>query len=205
MKKLKYIIAIMAAITITASFSGCDNDEKSDNSNNVVYYDEKNEYVAPEDAEKKARENAVIETAELNQKAELSGRTLAAKKVVSLGVRPADAVYDYSADMLAIEIELTNNTEETLNISALNDFYISIDGAPEELGFSMQTTLAATKLIEDYQSFDFDVEPGQTVSGYVTLEAKTGWKEVKLSYTPLVEDMNFDAVVYTITPDMITE
>jgi len=205
MKNLKYIIAIMAAVTITASFGGCKNDEDSDTDNNVVYYDETNKYVSPEDAEKVARENAVTEPVEFNQQAELSGCTLTAKKVVPLGVRPADAIYDYSADMLAIEVELTNNTEETLNISALNDFYVSVDDAPEELGHSMLTNLAATKIIEDYQAFDFDVEPGQTVSGYVTLEAKTGWKEVKLSYTPLVEDMNFDAVVYTITPDMVTE
>lgn len=205
MKKLKYIIAIMAAVTITASFGGCKNDKESGSDDNVVYYDEAHKYVSPEDAEKAAREKAVTKPVEFNKQAELSGCTLTAKKVVPLGVRQADAVYDYSADMLAIEVELTNNTEETLNISALNDFYISIDGSPEEVGFSMQSVLAATDLIEDYQSFDFNVEAGQTVSGYITLEAKTGWKEIKLSYTPLIEDMNFDAVVYTITPDMVTE
>ena len=55
MKTLKYIFAVMTALTISASFVGCSDDEES-SSNNVVYYDESNEYVAPGEEKLKAME-----------------------------------------------------------------------------------------------------------------------------------------------------
>lgn len=206
MKNLKYIIAFMAALTITASFSGCSEDKDSSNSNEVVFYDESsNEYVAPEDVESAAKENAVTAAAEISKEIEVVGCSVTAKRIIPLGIRLKDDIYDYDADMYAVEIEFTNNTQETLRACAAEDFYISVDGSNEVIGMNLNADLTATKTIENYKTFDYEVAPGETVSGYVTFEAKTGWKEVKMSYIPLVENMNYDAVLYTITPDMITE
>lgn len=201
MKTLKYIIAVMAALTISASFVGCSGDEDS-SSNNVTFYDESNEYVAPGEEKLKAMENAVTATAEMNQEAEIVGCTAVAKQVISLGSREADVITPYSTEMYAVEIEFTNNTEETIDINSMQDFEILVDGL-EVSGMDLNADLLAMKTIEGYKTLDFELAAGETTIGYVAFSAKTDWKEIKMTYRPLIENMNYDALIYTITPDMI--
>ncbi|MBE6845133.1 MAG: DUF4352 domain-containing protein [Ruminococcus sp.] len=205
MKNLKYILSCLAAFAIAASFSGCSNDDSSsDNSGEVVYYDDSsNSYVAPEDSEAVARQNAVTAIGKINEPASAGECEIIAKDIVALGEREPNDVYNYSSDIFAVEVEVINNTTETVNISDISDFYISVDGGKETLAADPYVIAVAAKSIDNFVSLDGDVEPGKSISGYITFEAKTGWQEIVVSYMPLIENDNYDSVIYTITPDMV--
>ncbi|MBQ8434799.1 MAG: DUF4352 domain-containing protein [Oscillospiraceae bacterium] len=203
MKNLKYILSCLAAFAIAASFSGCSNDDSSSD-NEVVYYDDSsNSYVAPEDSEAVARKNAVTSIGKVNEPASAGECEIVAKDIVALGQREPNDVYNYSSDIFAIEVEVINNTDETVNISDISDFYVSVDGGKETLAADSYTIAVAAKSIDNFITLGGDVEPGKSISGYITFEAKTGWKEIVVSYIPLIENDNYDSVIYTITPDMI--
>lgn len=205
MKNLKYIFSCLAALVIAASFSGCSNDDSSsDSSGEVVYYDDSsNSYVAPEDSEAVARKNAVTSIGKINEPASAGECEITAKNIIALGVRESNDVYDYSTDIFAVEVEVVNNTAETVNISDISDFYVSVDGGIETLAADPYIIAVATKSIDDFVSLSGDVEPGKSIKGYITFEAKSGWQEIVVSYMPLIENRNYDSVIYTITPDMV--
>ena len=140
----------------------------------------------------------------MNQEAEIVGCTAVAKQIIPLGSRKADVITQYDTDMYVVEIEFTNNTEEPVDINSMQDFEILVDGI-EVSGMDLNADLLAMKTIEGYQTLDFELAAGDTVTGYVAFSAKTGWKEIKMTYRPLIENMNYDALIYTITPDMIPQ
>lgn len=200
MKNLKYIIACMAALTITASFSGCsDDDSKNSSGSEVVYYDDNNSYVEPGEAEAEAKANAVQIEGKLNEQVSVSVCELVVNDVTSIGVS-----HDDVSEMYAAKVSVTNNAKEAIDVSSIGDFTFVTDLSTEVFaGMDTYATSVAKKSIADFQLIDGQAEPGETVTGYITFTVEPNWNEMKISYTPRAEELNYDYVVYTITPDMV--
>lgn len=204
MNKLKFIIACMTALTVTTAFSGCSDDSSSDTGTEVVYYDESsNSYVAPEDSEAAAKHNAVEQQGKINEKAVVAGCDITVNEVILLGERKPDERHVESSDLYAAEIEVKNNNAEPLEVAGMSDFQISIDGSDNILGFDPYTSAFAIKNYDDFELLDCTLEQGDSATGYITFAATTGWKEITISYIPLIENSNYDSIVYTLTPDMV--
>lgn len=206
MKNLKCILAVLASLAVLTSLSGCTS--KSDTSQNdndkVVYYDsEENLYLTPNEEEQKAKENAVITEGKLNTPAQVSDFSINVKSVISLGIRNPNETRNYSAERMAVKVEITNNTSEYAEISSLSDFTVKADGQEFDSA-DIETPKTAASMIDDFQFLPDEIEAGQTVSGYLAFEVSNGWKDMVISYDPKTKDDNYDAVEYKITRDMVT-
>lgn len=209
MKNIKNIIALTAAVTMTAAFTvGCsDSDKNSSSGINVVYYDSSNSnsYATPKDANEEAKANAKNIEGNISEKTTLSGCEILVTKVVNIGERPADRLHGYDADMMVAKLEITNNNDDAVKVNSIGDFNISVDGSSEVIGLDLNTSIAAQQEVEDYKSFDCDIEPGGKAEGYINFEAKKGWKELIIRYTPHTAQKNYDSVSFKVTPDMVEE
>lgn len=207
MKNLKCILAVLASVAVLTSLSGCTskNDASQNGNDKVVYYDQTdNSYLTPADEELKAKENAVITEGKLNTPAKVSDFSINVKSVISLGIRNPNGIRNYSAERMAVKVEITNNTSEYAEISSLSEFTVTVDGQEFD-SEDIDTPKTAVSMIDDYQFLPDEVEAGQTVSGYLAFEVSNGWKEMVISYNPTTKDDNYDAVEYKITPDMVTK
>ena len=210
MNNFKKITAVLSAAVLAAAFTtGCsDEDSSSSNSSNanIVYYDNSsNSYQDPQDEDKEARKNAVVVTGKIDEKTEVQGCEIIITRVVKVGERVADQMYDYDADLIAAKVQITNNNKETIKANGMGDFTVSVDGAKEVSGMDLNASTRAPKVLDDYINIQEDVESGKSVEGYINFEAKKGWKSIEVKYTPKTEVKSFDAVTYTITPDMVEE
>ena len=210
MKNIKNIIALIAAVTVTAAFTaGCSDSDKDSGTSgiNVVYYDSSNSnsYVTPQDEDSEAKANAKNIEGNISEKTTLSGCEITVTKVLNIGERPADSLHKYAADMMVAKLEITNNNEETISVNSIGDFNISVDGSNEVIGLDLNASVAAVQRVDDYQSFDCDIKPGEKAEGYINFEAKQDWKELVIRYTPHTSDKSYDSVSYKVTPDMVEE
>lgn len=201
MKNLKYIVSILTVAAIAASFSGCTdkNEGSSASSGEVVYYDDENSYVSPEDSQAEAIKNAVVINAELNVKAEIGQSSITASKVVNLG-----NVQDLNGDTkegIAVKFEAVNNSENALNLTALGNMEVTVDGDTVESA-DLTVLGIASKAISDFEVFDKTIAAGESTTGYVSFAANPGWKEIIITYKPFVKSGNYDTAIYKITPDM---
>ncbi|MGN0613980.1 MAG: DUF4352 domain-containing protein [Porcipelethomonas sp.] len=208
MKNTKYIIAVLSAVVISASFTGCSDtkDDSSESSSNIIYYNDSNSYTDPQqDAidEANARANAVTVPGKINESASVGECVINARRAVSLGERRISAASDDMCEIITVELEVTNNTQETMHVSSLGDFSVSIDGANPIAGLDISACTVAAKTVDGFETFDFDIEPGNSASGYIAFSAASGWSNIEIKYTPLEDQGNYDSVVYTVTPDMV--
>ncbi len=201
MKNLKYILSLLTAFTMAVSFSGCSSDSKNGDTStttDIIEYDnDENSYVAPEDSEAVAKENAQVVEGAINQQASVGECSINAKKIISLGEK------DSTTDIYTAEIEVTNNSADTLSVSGLSDFDVSVDGADSVGAIDPFITAVAAKTIDGFSILDTDIEAGKTATGYITFQAPKNWKEINIAFTPFVDNGSYDAVNYKITPDMI--
>lgn len=202
MKKLKFISILLSALTATALFVGCADES---NTGNVTYYDSENQYLTPDEKEQKARDNAQVIEGKISEKTSIGGFDITINKVIHIGDREVDAVNKIKSQLLAIEIEVTNNNSETLDISALANFKAIVDGSETVNGLDSYGGVIAGKTIDNYELLNYEVEPGQTVSGYTCIAVKEDWKNIKLTYTPDSKDLSFDQMYVNFTPDIVEE
>ncbi len=201
MKNLKYIVAILVAAIIAASFSGCtEKKETTGQENEVVYYDDENSYVNPEINRQEALKNAVAVDGEIGTEAKVNESTIKADKIVSIG--EVQDLYGENKEGIAIKFEAVNNSEDHLQLTALGNIEILVDGNLTESS-DMMVAGVAGKIIEDYEVFGKTVKTGEMASGYVAFAVKPGWKEMIISFKPFIKYGNYDSVIYRIAPDMV--
>ena len=208
MKNLKNIIALIAAVTMTAAFTaGCSDSDKSSSTGNIVYYDSgnSNSYATPKDENDEAKANAKNYEGNVAEKTTLSGCEILVTKVVNIGERGADQLHDYDADMMAAKIEITNNNSEAIEVNSIGDFSISVDGNSDVIGLDLNASVAAAQVIDDYKSFDGEIAPGEKAEGYINFEAKEGWEELIIKYVPHTSEKSYDSVSFKVTPDMVED
>ncbi len=203
MKRIKYLPIFLSVLTTAALFVGCA-DESSNG--NVTYYDSNNQYLTPDEKEQEARDNAQIIEGKFAEKTSIGGFDVTIKKVIHIGDREIDTVNGAKSQLLAIEIEVTNNNTETFGVSALGNFEAVVDGSETIQGLDSYGGVIAGKTIENYKLLNYDkVETGQTVSGYTCISVKEGWKNIKLNFTPDSKDISFDQMYVNFTPDIVEE
>ncbi len=207
MKKLKFTAVIMSVLAAAALFSGCsDNEENSNNSGSVVYYDNSsNQYVAPEEKDQIAKDNAQSIEGKLSEKAIISGFDVKMNKVVCVGMREKDDRNKVNSQLISAEFEITNNNSDALKVSSMGDFTITIDNDKTVLGSDSYSAVTAARTIEDYESLDYTIEPQQTVRGYISFAVDEGWKNITVTYTPQSKEISYDKLYYNITPDVVED
>ena len=209
MKNMRSIIAVMSAAVLAVPFCGCSDGKESTGGANVVYYDSQNSYVDSaevlDSAEKEARDSAKIVKGGLDEKVTVGGCDSTIKKVVYIDTLDPDDRYPEPRNLYAALVEITNNTKDTITVSSLGNFSVSVDGGDKELGLDTVTSIIARRAIEDFEDLNYDAEPGQTVKGYVTFTTPEEWKEAVFEFTPRSGENVYDSSQYTITPDMVVE
>ncbi len=201
MKNLKYIVSILAAAAIAASFSGCSNKKTASSSENeVVYYDEENSYVNPEINRQEALKNAEAVDGEIGVEAQVDQSTVKADKIVSIG--EVQDLYGATKEGIAVRFEAVNKSEKPLQLSALGNIEVLVDGNLTESSDMMVSSVAG-KMIEGYEVFGKTLKTDESASGYVAFAVEPGWKEMIISFKPFIKIGNYDSVIYRITPDMI--
>lgn len=207
-RNIKWVLAVLSAAALAVPFSGCSDDNNTTSNRSIVYYDSQNSYVetAPSynSEVQEAMDNASKTEGQVGGEAVVvNDCSVVVKKVVSLGIRPADDLHAEDGEMLAAEIEVSNNTSEVVTVSALGNAEVSVDGGSAVIGMDLNTSLRASKEIEDYCDLSYEAEPGQTVSGYITFSAPVGWKEITIAYTPGTGENEYDSAVYKFTPEQV--
>ena len=91
--------------------------------------------------------------------------------------------------VIIAEMTITNKTTSKIDCSTLTHFSAIIDGTnKKESVYDVQAAVPArkyyTKINSPLQSFNQEIQPGETVQGYVELLAPPAWSELKLVYTP---------------------
>lgn len=99
----------------------------------------------------------------------------------------------------AVVFTATNNGSETVPVRMLDDFKIAADGV--EYDSTMYTALSAANgalAYEGYARYDADLEPGQSITGFVPFSIDTvDWKTMTVTYIPALNKSN-DTIVYTV-------
>lgn len=99
----------------------------------------------------------------------------------------------------ALVFSATNNGNETASIRVLDDFKISADGIDyDSTMYTALSTANAAHAYSGYSAYDADLEPGQTITGYVPFGIDTtDWKTMTVTYRPATGKSN-DTIVYTV-------
>lgn len=204
MKIFKRFAILTAALAVLTSFSGCSDENDSGSNSNVVFYDDSsNSYVNPNEKDQIARDNSSSIKGTIGEVTSIGGFDINIKNIILVNECESSYLPDQMAEMLAIKIEITNNNTETLGASALADFKFSVDGDEYLEALQMQSSLIALKTIDDYEILNSDIEPGQTVIGYIAFEAVKDWKKIDLIYTPQSTELSYNEASFEITPDMV--
>lgn len=202
MKKSKPITFIGTALAIFMAFTGC-SDETDNNTGSVIYYDNsENSYVNPNDIEKIARENSSSLTGVIGETSTIGAFDINIKNILSV-VEREGAYYNGKVEVIAIEIELKNNSSDTLGTSGLGDFLINIDESYESDSMQVQSILALKDKVDNFSTLDSELETGQSVSGYLAFEAPKDWKNITLTYKPQSKELSYDQISFDITPEAV--
>ncbi len=200
MKKFKYISGLLFAFVLYSSLIGCE-----DTSDGIItYYDDSsNVYINPNQKDQIAQDSAEYLTGKIAEKSSICGMNINIKKVFSIEEGSQNSMHPENSEIIIADIEVTNTTSKTVEVSAMSNFEISIDGSEPMPGMDLNTTLSAKQAISDYVDLNAKAEPNQTVSGYISFEVPENWESVVIKYFPKIEKVSYDEISYTITPDLL--
>lgn len=186
-------LACSAAVTLT----GCGNRNQSSEEEFIdsVYTPEVPENPVPDDVPGKEQNAGIGDDVDYDGK-------VSAKldRVMEL-----DAVNKAVYRVLLCEMTITNKSDKKIDCQTLTHFKIRIDG--EDMGNAVYDVSAAVLARKYYsrtnsslKSFNQEIGPGETATGYVYVYAPTSWKSMELIYTPLRYYTN-DCIIYTLDED----
>lgn len=210
MAKIRRILAVVSTAVMVFSV-GC-REKSNSTENNVVYYDSSNEYsqdiegVENEEGdvvkEEELIENIPTIPCRLNDVAEVSGVGVKMLNVYDVGILKANDFYNYDRQVIAVVCEITNNTDAPINVNSFDMNIEYLDGDKTNVTTGTQSMLVAQEKITDMEQFNSEVQPGQTVKGYVSYAVYSRWESLSLYYTPSFAGNN-TAVVLDVTSDMV--
>ncbi len=200
MKKIKNIVLVLSMLTLSVSLFGCADNGSETSDSKIKLYDDSNSYSNPNDKFSETNAPGVKTEGKMNEKTTFKDCDVNLTKVVLLGQ------LSENTNCYAAVFEITNNSNEDLEISALADFTVQIDGGNINSGRSMESEAMASEKLPDIEVMTTTIKSKETATGYITFKNPRDWKTLKISYVPEYdESKSNDAVVYNITPDMITE
>ena len=139
--------------------------------------------------------------AELGQEAEFGGM-----KMTVLSVRDPEIIMEQSGKMaLFFEVELDNQTQETVVANYLNNFSITVDGIHYDSNECC--TIPVMRKLYDFYSIDAmneEIPAGESRQGMIACEVNTDFKELSLHYTPKTTDRG-SKITVPVAKDKITK
>lgn len=199
MKKLKNIVLVLSILTLSVSLFGCADNNSGTSDSKIKLYDDSNSYSNPNDKFSETNAPGVKTEGKMNEKVTFKDCDINLTKIVVLG-EFSDSINCYAAIF-----EITNNRDEDMEISALADFTVQIDGGNINSGRSLESEAMASEKLSDLEAITTTIKSKETATGYITFKNPRDWKTLKICYVPQDDNESSDAVVYNITPDMITE
>lgn len=199
MKKLKNIVLVLSILTLSVSLFGCADDNSGTSDSKIKLYDDSNSYSNPNDKFSETNAPGVKTEGKINEKVTFKDCDINLTKIVVLGE------FSESINCYAAVFEITNNRDEDMEISALADFTVQIDGGNINSGRSLESEAMASGKLSDLEAITTTIKSKETATGYITFKNPRDWKTLKICYVPQDDNESSDAVVYNITPDMITE
>lgn len=199
MKKIKNIVLVLSMLTLSVSLFGCADKANSSSESKIKLYDDSNSYENPND--KYSETNAPGERTEgkMNEKTAFKDCEINMTKVTLLD-NGAESENCYAAIF-----EITNNSNEEMEVSSLADFIIKTDDGKSYEGVSTEADAIASKIIKDAERLNKSIKAGETFKGFITFKIPSGWKNLEILYIPGTDNESKDSVYYNVTPDMITE
>lgn len=199
MKKLKNIVLVLSILTLSVSLFGCADNNSGTSDSKIKLYDDSNSYSNPNDKFSETNAPGVKTEGKINEKVTFKDCDINLTKIVVLGE------FSESINCYAAVFEITNNRDEDMEISALADFTVQIDGGNINSGRSLESEAMASEKLSDLEAITTTIKSKETATGYITFKNPRDWKTLKICYVPQDDNESSDAVVYNITPDMITE
>lgn len=187
MKYLKKLICIVLTAGMLATV-GCQNKTET----NVNVYDENNP--APTQASKQEIKSV------LNEKAELDGMSL----TVISAENPDIIMQNTGKQALFFQVEINNQTEETVTANYLNNFSLTVDGT--EYDSDKCCTIPVMKELYDFYGISAmaeEIPAGESRTGYIACEADKNFKEISLHYTPKINNID-SRITVELSSDNIT-
>ena len=126
----------------------------------------------------------VEEQGELGQKASYGGMTL---RVIS--AEDPDITLRNGKKAIFIQVELKNDTEETIKCSYLNNFTLTVDGTflePSEC-----CSIPAMKEMYDRdgnEALSAEIAPGESCTGFLAFEVEKDYQEIIVHFLPKTLD-----------------
>lgn len=211
LKNLKKILAVLSAVTLV-TLTGCG--KKNDNSNKITYYDASNPYSQKAEGvdssggksydENTAAENISTIPAKLNENIDLSGINITLKNVYNAGETETGENPGYKKQVLALNCDITNNTDSKITVNSFNFSIRYIDGESVLIETGMREIMTAGRKITNINQLNSEIAPGKTVSGFASLSVEPDWETITIYFTPLNAKTN-NAVTFEITKDQIEE
>lgn len=198
MNKFIKIISAVSVIALSAALCGCA-DSGSSSENKVVMYDDSNSYENPNDKLAETKPPAEKTEGVMGTETAFKDCKINLVKVMNIGEDDENTSY------CAAIFEISNSGTEPLEVSSLGDFIIQPDGEEEVKGLSAMGSTIASYALPDMQIFSEPIQPGESAEGYIAFPVSQNWESLTISYCPQYNNDNGDCVVYTVTPDMITE
>ena len=122
---------------------------------------------------------------ELGQEAEFGGM-----KLIVISAEDPEIIVEQSGKMaLFFQVQVDNNTEETVPANYLNNFSLTVDGT--EYPSDECCTIPVMKQLYDFynvEAMNEEIPAGESRIGYVACEVDKGFTELSLHYTPKTTD-----------------
>lgn len=199
------VLLLAAALCCTAAFStGCggssssNDDDDYPNGGVSIYSPEVPDSRVDENTPGTDQDAAIGDTVNYNDKVSVALNNLI----------EVDDVDKTTYRVLLAEMTVTNNSTEKIDCSTLTHFTTVIDGTEDHDPVrDVQASVAARKyytaINSTLQAFNQEIQPGETVSGYVSIYAPTSWKEMKLVYIPY-KYYNNDRILFDLDEGKFT-
>ncbi len=152
-----------------------------------------------------ATEETVFEGTEvqavLGQEAEFGGM-----KLTVLSAEDPEMVMEDSGNMaLFFQIQIDNQTENTVNANYLNNFSLTADGV--EYPSDKCCTIPVMRKLYDFYGIDAlneEIAAGSSCTGYIACEVNKNFKALELHYTPKTTD-RASRITVPITKEQIVK
>ncbi len=111
-------------------------------------------------------------------------------------------------NIIFLEVTITNNSDEPVDVNMLTSFEFDVDGAPADTA-TLQAISSAQKQFGEDCIITEAIEVGKTVQGCIPAEVSNNFKEITLNCLPLGgADENYDiskAITYTFKEEDFEE
>lgn len=82
-------------------------------------------------------------------------------------------------EFIYVNIKIQNNSDESLTVTSMSNFENYCDGKKLEYSADSFTSLAASS---DKKQIDGSISSGESLEGYLCLEAPSDWKKIEIHY-----------------------